>query len=99
MRYEAETKEIYDKSYNLSANIITPLESFPKLNFLGIYESEENFYHPKLVFNTASTDLSIDTTLEVNENFYTYFVSEKISKFITCEKYRITGTRKQVTSN
>lgn len=65
MRYQSEVKEIYDKFYNLSLQLVTPFESFPKLNLLGTYESEENFYHPKLIFNTISTNISIDSIVEV----------------------------------
>lgn len=66
IRYESEIKEIYDKSYNLSVHIRTPFNSFPKMNLIGAYESEENFYHPKLLFNTLNTDILLDATAEVS---------------------------------
>lgn len=55
-----------ERTYNVTLKVNTPFKALPKLNLFGAFETEENFYHTKLLFNTNRSNISVDATTEVN---------------------------------
>ncbi|CAG9816912.1 unnamed protein product [Phaedon cochleariae] len=65
-KYLVDTKGNEERIYNVTLRINTPFEAFPKLDLFGAIEAEENFYQTKLLFNTNGSDISMDTTTEID---------------------------------
>ncbi|XP_076260910.1 apolipoprotein lipid transfer particle isoform X2 [Rhynchophorus ferrugineus] len=63
--YNTDRKDIDERIYNATLEVNTPFKAFPKLNLFGAFETEKNFYHTKLLFNTNRSDISLDTTMEI----------------------------------
>ncbi|KAG5880871.1 hypothetical protein JTB14_004019 [Gonioctena quinquepunctata] len=68
-KYIVERKGAEERMYNVTLKVNTPFKAFPKLNLFGAFETEENFYHTKLLFNTNRSDISVDATTEIDVGF------------------------------
>ncbi|XP_030755989.1 uncharacterized protein LOC115882214 [Sitophilus oryzae] len=67
--YNSDGRDIDERIYNATLEVNTPFKAFPKLNLFGAFETEENFYRTKLLFNTNRSDISLDATIEVDEGW------------------------------
>ncbi|XP_018566495.1 uncharacterized protein LOC108907336 [Anoplophora glabripennis] len=65
-KYLAETKETQNRVYNVTLNVNTPLQVFPKLNIFGGFMMDANNYHTLLTFETNRSDVHLDATTKIN---------------------------------
>uniref|UniRef100_A0A6P7GJY7 Uncharacterized protein LOC114337760 n=1 Tax=Diabrotica virgifera virgifera TaxID=50390 RepID=A0A6P7GJY7_DIAVI len=71
-KYIVETRDVVpgigaqERTYNVTLKVNTPFKALPKLNLFGALETEQNFYHAKLLFNTNRSDISVDATTEID---------------------------------
>ncbi|XP_072402619.1 uncharacterized protein Apoltp isoform X1 [Diabrotica undecimpunctata] len=71
-KYIVETRDVVpgigaqERTYNVTLKVNTPFKALPKLNLFGALETEENFYHAKLLLNTNRSDISVDATTEID---------------------------------
>lgn len=75
-KYIVQTRGSEERIYNVTLKVNTPFKAFPKLNLFGAFETEENFYRTKLLFNTNRSDISLDATTEVSR--YEMFLQQII---------------------
>lgn len=59
-------KEKVYSAYNVTLNVHTPLKLYERLDFSGVFESQENFYHTNVLFNTNRVNVSLEGTAEVD---------------------------------
>ncbi|XP_060537065.1 uncharacterized protein LOC132708634 isoform X2 [Cylas formicarius] len=67
--YNVDRRDIDENTHNVTLEVKTPFRVFPKLNLFGAYETEENFYRTRLLFNTNKSDVSLDATTEIDEDW------------------------------
>ncbi|CAH1158795.1 unnamed protein product [Phyllotreta striolata] len=65
-KYIVEKRTDKERTYNVTLKVNTPFKALPKLNLFGALETEENFYHTTLLFNTNRSDISVDATTEID---------------------------------
>lgn len=64
-KYSKNAKEKTFTSHNITFNVHTPKKMYEKLDFSGLFETDENFYHGVVTFVTLTSNIYGDINVEV----------------------------------